>query len=195
MDPTFKIEKIDSKTSNYDIVLRFYDTDVYCAYTFIRYTGDSFVHMGTVRALDTDKTWSYTTNSKGEISFHAGSSVLQSWDLQKIYTINQNKLTLLNNNNGLFTAFEPNKVTVKKDFKAYTQKNKTAKQIQLKKDDVITLQGTDNKQWVKGITQNGETIWIVTTPEKGDIFGAIIATQITGYGSGVDYLDGLQEWG
>ena len=139
--------------------------------------------LGTLQGHPENTRSLFKINGDGTVTTAARSDLLQTWWCGMPYRLDEwtHRFELVEQK--VYDSNAKYPVTVKKSFKVYRDKSTSAQTYTLKAGQKITLNGTDNGQWVRFADSKGKTGWILMDAERG--------SQIKGYGPGEQYLKGI----
>lgn len=162
-EPRFNITDIDSTDRNREIAVSFYGLDVYQGTSFYRYEGNELISLGTIQgffglynSFGTTSMGAVNVDGSGIVKTISLSSILMPWLFDDAYRFGED---------GKLKRIEMDvyplgmEVTMKNDLVLRKSREDLSDGITLKKGEVVTLQDSDNQEWVSVVNAEGETGW------------------------------------
>ena len=162
-EPRFNITDIDSTDRHREIAVSFYGLDVYQGTSFYRFEGKELIPLGTIQgffglynSFGTTSMGAVTVDGSGIVKTISLSSILMPWLFDDAYRFGED---------GKLERIEMDvyplgmEVTMKDDLVLRKSREDLSDGITLKKGEVVTLQDSDNKEWVSVVNSKGETGW------------------------------------
>jgi hypothetical protein len=162
-EPRFNITDIDSTDRNREVAVSFYGLDVYQGTSFYRYEGKEIIPLGTIQgffglynSFGTTSMGAVTVDGSGIVRTISLSSILMPWLFDDAYRFGEDgKLERI----AMDVYPLGMEMTMKDDLVLKKSREDLSDGITLKKGEVVTLQDSDNKEWVSVVNSKGETGW------------------------------------
>lgn len=156
------------------------------------YYDGKIVDLGAVEGHLSNTRNTFAIDGDGTITTPVRSELLQTWWVAMDLRLDREKRQLTVVEQDVYDSVGTYKLTVKKSFTAYRAKADDAKTFTLQKGTHITLDGSDEKQWLRFRDNKGQIGWIRLMDYTPDEDGYWYSNDIKGYGPADDYLDGLE---
>lgn len=162
-EPRFNITDIDNTDRNREIAVSFYGLDVYQGTSFYRYEGKEIIPLGTIQgffglynSFGTTSMGAVTADGSGIVRTISLSEILMPWLFDDAYRFGED---------GKLERIEMDvyplgmEVTMRSDLVLRKSREDLSDGLILRKGEVVTLQDSDNKEWVSVVNSKGEVGW------------------------------------